>query len=157
MPKSKTFVKPGKENLIAPLGRKAASKAGEVMAGMERGEERTGQGKQMPSSNHPNLPDYMPEPENLDAEGIAQKRVLRGLLVSVLVPNSLSSKTSGEQDKRSLVSKLNKRTLKELKGFVPDRINRMSVLKLQNILDGTEEITDEEKVEMQDLYKDISP
>lgn len=149
MPKTKTFVKPGKENLIVPRGRKAAEGAGEVMANMKRGDARFG--------GHVRQPDFIPEPENLDTEGIARKRVLRGLLVSVLIPDSLSSKSSPEQDKRSLVNKLNKRMLKELKGFIPDRINRMSVEKLQNIIDGTEEITDEEKVEMQDLYKNISP
>ena len=73
------------------------------------------------------------------------------------MPNSLSSKSTDIADKRSLVNKLNRSTLKELRELVPDRIKRMSIEKLQGLLDGTEEILDEESVEMQTLYMDISP
>ena len=149
MPGRKTFVKPGKEQLIVPRGRRAPESAEEVMVGLKKG-SRIG-------SSYVGKPDFVPEVDDLDAEGVARKRAIRSLLTSVIIPNSLSSKTSSEQDKRSLVGKLNKRTLKELNGFIPDRIKRMSVEKLQKVLDGTEEITDEEKVEMQDLYKSISP
>ena len=150
MPKLQQYVKPGKENLIISNKKRVPKSAEDVMAGMKGGDERIGSNYTIKSAPKPAV-------DNLDAEGIAQKRAMRDLLISAIVPNSLSSKSSPEQDKRSLVGKFNKCTLKELKGFIPDRIKRMSVEKLKGILDGTEEITDEEKVEIQDLYMGISP
>ena len=152
MPRTKTYLKPGKEKLLVKMGRKenVPESAEEIMAGMKRGEERIG-------GSPPKNPPFIPTPETLDAEGMAQKRALQSLLVKYILPNSLSSKSSPEADRRSLINKLNRRTLKELRELVPVRIKRMSSEKLKGILDGTEEILDEEKVEIQNLYMDTSP
>lgn len=152
MPKTRTYLKPKKKDLLVKRGRKESDTTVEgAMAGMKGGEARGGDlwGKTTRSVD-------MPEPDNLDADGIARKRAIVSLLTSVIMPNSLSSKSTPEMDKRSLINKLNKSTFVEIKRLVPDRIKRMSTEKLQGILDGTEEVLDEEKVEMQNLYMDTS-
>ena len=154
MPVRKVFTKPDKSNLLVKRGqRDVPDTPGEIMAGMKGGEERVGTKTYYPKKNIP----IIPEPEVLNTEGIALKRATIGLLTKVIMPNSLSSKSTDIADKRSLVNKLNRRTLKELREFVPDRIKRMSVEKLQNIANGTEEVLDEESVEIQTLYMGISP
>ena len=153
MPK-KTFLKPKKGSLLVEQGRKserATEGAGEAMAGMQRGDKRVGRGWSEKKLKR------TPEPENLDAEAIARRHAIIGLLSSVIMPNSLSSKSTELMDRRSLLNKLNKRTLRELKELTPDRLKRMSAEKLGEIFDGTEELPDGEKVEIQDLYKDLSP
>lgn len=150
MPKAKTYLKPKKGNLIVPRGRKGPETAEEVMAGMKGGDVRAG-------VVTPPKPTFVSPIESLDAEGILQKRALQTLLTKYIMPNSLSSKSTPEADRRSLINKLNRRTLQELKELVPDRIKRMSAEKLQSILDGSGEILDEEKVEIQNLYMSASP
>ncbi len=150
----KTFLKPKKGNLLVKQGRKnegAAESAGEVMAGMQHGDERVGRGWSEKKVKN------APEPENLDAEAIARRHAIIGLLSSTIMPNSLSSKSSELMDRRSLLNKLNKCTLKELRELTPDRLKRMPAEKLKEIADGAEELPDGEKVEIQDLYKDLSP
>jgi len=145
----KTFVKPNKSNLLVKRGTRPAP--GDMMAGMKRGEERVGTGRLDGSKKRA---DFMPT-ETLSADDTARKRAFISLLTKVVTPNSLSSKSTLEQDKRSLVDKLNKSMLKEIKELVPDRIKRMSLEKLQELdIDG---VTDSEQVEMQTLYMDASP
>jgi len=126
---------------------------GEITAGMRGGEERSATKTYYPKKHPP----IIEEPEILDADGIAQKRALISLLSKVIMPNSLSSKSTDIADRRSLVNKLNRSTLKKLREFVPDRIKRMSTEKLQSIASGDEQILDEESVEIQTLYMDLSP
>ena len=154
MPTRKTFVKPNKGNLLVKKGeRDIPETPGAIMAGMRGGEERYATKNYYPKKHIP----VIQEPEILDADGIAQKRAVIGLLTKVIMPNSLSSKSTDIADKRSLVNKLNRSTLKKLREFVPDRIKRLSTEKLQSIASGTEEILDEESVEIQTLYMDLSP
>ena len=154
MPTRKTFVKPNKGNLLVKKGqREVPETPGEIMANMRGGEERSATATYYPKKHPP----VVQEPEVLDADGIALKRATISLLTKVIVPNSLSSKSTDIADKRSLVNKLNRNTLKKLREFVPDRIKRLSTEKLQAIASGTEEILDEESVEIQTLYMDISP
>ncbi len=154
MPRTKSYLKPKKGSLIVPRGRKETVKgpetAEEVMAGMKGGDVRTG-------VVSPTKPTYVPLVETLTSDTIAQKRALQSLLAKYIMPNSLSSKSTADADKRSLVNKLNRRTLQELKELVPDRIKRMSVEELKSILDGSGDILDEEKVEIQNLYMGTSP
>jgi len=151
MPGRKTFTKPAKENLLIKKGQRP--NPGEIMAGMKGGEERVGTGRLDGSKRRP---DFMPS-ETLDAEDTAKKRTLIELLTKIITPNSLSSKSTPEQDKRSLVNKLNKSMLKEIKELVPDRIKRMSPEKLQELIENTDLVTDSEQVEIQTLYMDASP
>lgn len=150
MPRTEQYLKPKKEELLVPMGRKEPESAGEVMARMKGGEKRVGRtgGKPTPK---------IEEPEVLNAEGIEQKRLVQAILTKIIMPVSLSSKSTPEADKRSLINKLNRRALRELRVLLPDRIKRMSNEKLKQILDGTEEMLDEEKVEIQNLYMEVSP
>ena len=154
MPARKSFVKPNKGNLLVKKGNRDVPEAPEeIMSGMKGGEGRSATKNWYPKKHIP----IVIEPENLDADGIAQKRATISLLTKVIMPNSLSSKSTDIADKRSLVNKLNRCRLEELRRLIPDRIKRMSTEKLQSISDGTEEILDEESVEIQTLYMDISP
>ncbi len=154
MPTRKSFVKPNKGNLLVKKGTRDIPEAPvEITAGMRGGEARSDSKHWYPKRHTP----IILEPESLDADGIAQKRATISLLTKVILPNSLSSKSTDIADKRSLVNKLNRCRLEELRRLIPDRIKRMSTEKLQSILDGTEEILDEESVEIQTLYLDVSP
>lgn len=154
MPARKTFVKPDKSNLLVKMGRKDTPETADgILKEMGNKTEASGVKHFYPKKHPP----VIAEPEVLDEEGVAQKRALIDLLTKLIIPNALSSRSTPEQDKRSLVLKLNRCELKELKGLVPDRIKRMSVEKLKSILDGTDDIKEEEKVEIQSLYMDISP
>ena len=151
MPRTEQYLRPKKDDLLVPMGRKQKPEsASEVTAGMKAGEKRAGRTGGKPDP-------VIEEPEVLDAEGVEQKRLFQAILTKTILPNSLSSKSTPEADKRSLVNKLNRRTLRELRGLIPDRIKRMSNEKLEKILDGTEEMLDEEKVEIQTLYMEVSP
>ena len=154
MPRERKYLpqKPGKENLL--IKQRGAKGIGDALAGMKGGEARTGF---LGDGNIVRKPDYMPKPENLDASELALKKTIQKLLISVIQPNPLSSKSTTEMDKRSLVNKLNRSSLVQLKGFLPSRIKRMPVEKVQQILDGTAAIEEEEKVEIQTFYMNISP
>ena len=145
--------KPGKEQLFIRKGKKVETISG-ALVGMKGGESRVGF---LGEGNIIRKPDYIPEPENLGEEDKACKRTIQTLLTNVIEPNPLSTKSTLQLDRRSLVGKLSKSTLDELKRFLPTRIKRMSAEKLQQILDDSTKITDEEKVEIQSLYQNISP
>ena len=151
MPARKSFVKPEKSNLLVNKGQRETP--GEMMAGMKGGEARTETSRYYPKKHVP----IIEEPEVLDEEGVTRRRAIISLLTKVIMPNSLSSKSTDIADKRSLVNKLNRTELKQLKGLIPDRIKRMSAEKLQALVDGTEEVPDDEAVEMQTLYMNASP
>ncbi len=150
MAKSSTYLKPDKKNLIVPRGRKKSSTIEGAMAGMKGGEVR--EGDLWDKKTKPEL-----VPEVLDADGIARRRAITSILTSTIMPNSLSSKSTEQMDRRSLINKLNRSSLKELKRLLPDRIKRMSTENLQNLAEHPDEIPDEERVEIQNLYMDVSP
>jgi len=156
MPREPKFLppKPGKERLLIKSKQSNPQTLEEATKGMQRGEERTGF---LGEGNIVRKPDYMPEPEKLDADGIARKKAIQSLLLKVIQPVSLSSKSTSEQDRRSLVNKLNKSSLDELKRFLPDRVKRLSTDKLELIVGGEGDITEEEKAEIQTRYMDLSP
>lgn len=152
MPREKKYLKPKKDKLLVKMGRKEQTQTVTgVMADMEGGEKREGD-----LWKKKYRPDYIQPPDNLDADGLARRRAMVSLLTQIIMPNSLSSKSTAEMDKRSFVNKLNKSTFVQIKRLIPDRIKRLSTEKLQSAVLNPDEILDEEKVEMQNLYMDIS-
>ena len=149
----KTFVKPDKSNLLVKMGRKKEPETAEEILASLKEAEKSGTRHFYPKKHPP----IIEEPEVLDDEGIAQKRALTDLLTKIVIPNPLSARSTPEADKRSFVLKLNRSTLKQIRGFVPDRIKRMSAEKLQELVADTSLVREDEKVEMQSLYMDISP
>ncbi len=87
----------------------------------------------------------------------ARKVVIQTLLIRNITPNRLGSKYTSEDARQSLVRKMDKSLLAELVRFLPERLNGLSTEALLAIVEGTESITDEERVYIQDKYKDISP
>lgn len=150
--------KPGKDKLLVPVGRKEtkAENIGEATKGMEPGEARSGFliGRKNYNTRQP---DYMPPPENLTAEETARKKIIRDLLGKIIIPNSLSSKSTPEMDKRSLINKLNRLRLEELISFLPERVLTLTNEQLSQIVAGESDIYEEEKVEIQDKFVKISP
>ena len=149
----KTFTKPKKENLLVRRGeREVPDSVGDIMKGINSGEQE-GTKHYFQKKNTP----IVMEPEDLDAEGLAKKRATIDLLTKEIMPNSLSAKSSDLADKRSMVNKLNRRSLKELGELLPSRIKRMKADKIQALVDGSAELREEESVEIQTLYADVSP
>lgn len=102
-------------------------------------------------------PDYVPEREVLSIEETERKNVITQLLLQWIVPNELSSRSKPELDRKSLASKLHKTNLAGLMQFLPAWFSGVPTEKLQAYLDGEEALSDEDKAEIQDRYKDISP
>lgn len=160
MPKEKRFLgpKPKKEKLFIKSGKGASSEPAtisEAMANMSQGDERSGR----LGGKHKNLrlPDYVPEPENLDRTGANRKKAVQDLLAKVIQPISLGIKATPDMDKRSLVNKLKKQTLVELERFLPTTVNRLTTEQLEQVASGETDIEEEDKAEIQSLYMDISP
>lgn len=152
MPREKKFLepKPTKEQLLIRRANKGG--LGEALVGMKPGEKRTGflggGGMENPVSI---------QPEQLSDDEKARKHVIQDLLARVIIPNSLSSKSNPDIDKKSLVSKLRKQTLGELNRLLPENLKMIGTDRLQSLLEGTEEVGDGDKAEIQDLYAEISP
>lgn len=143
--------KPGKENLLIKRKKQeGAESINEALQGMKGGETRSGF---LGDGNIIRQPDFVPEPDKVSDALL--KKTMQKLLASVIEPNPLSNKSTAEMDKRSLVNKLNRRSLDELKELLPRRIRRFDVEKIQGLLDGA--ISEEEKVEIQGLYMEVSP
>lgn len=157
MPKEKRFLgpKPTKDQLFIKSGKGAKSEPAtitEAMAKMSPGDERSGH---LGKSNR--LPDYVPEPENLDRTGANRKKAVQDLLAKVIQPISLGIKATPAMDERSLVNKLKKQTLVELERFLPATVNRLTTEQLLQVASGESDIEEEDKAEIQTLYMDISP
>ena len=138
--------KPGKEKLLIKLGTKPETLS-DALADMHGGESRSGF---LSGGNILRKPDYVPLPDNI--EGIKQKKAIQKLLMSIIEPNPLSMRSTLEMDRRSLVAKLNRLPLSDIKKLVPERLKDMSPEEIAIV-----EVTDEEKAEIQDLYKEVSP
>ena len=154
MPRKFLPQKPGKSALLVPAGRKNPETIADATHGMQRGEARTGF---LHGVNLARKPDFIPVAENLSENEKVRKGVCRDLLIKLIIPNALSTKSTPEQDRRSLSGKLNKLNLVELERFLPDRLRQASVDELQTILNGDGSLTEEEKNHMQDSYRNISP
>ena len=138
--------KPGKEHLLVPVGSKPATVA-EGLAGMKGGESRSGF---LGGGNIVRKPDYEPIPDSI--VDLKAKRLIQKMLAEIIEPNPLSAKSTVEMDRRSLVQKLNKSSLGDLKRFLPLRLRSLTPEELEIIT-----VTEEEKAEIQDFYKDCSP
>lgn len=138
--------KPSKEELFI---KKRPQSVNEALAGVHKAGEYTGF---LGDGDIVRKPDYEPPKEVLDDEGKALKKAITNLLMNVIEPFQLSSKSTIEMDKRSFFNKLKKSSLDELKRFLPKHLKKMTSEKLETMT-----ITDEEKAEMQDLYREISP
>mgnify|MGYP001558894029 CR=1 FL=1 len=138
--------KPGKEKLLIKLGTKPGN-IGDALTDMHGGESRSGF---LSGGNIIRKTDYVPLPDSID--GIRQKRAIQKVLVGIIEPNPLSMKSTLEMDRRSLVTKLNRLTLSDIKKLVPERLKGMTPEEIAIV-----EVTDEEKSEIQDLYKEVSP
>ena len=157
MPRERKFLapKPGKEQLLIRRSKKNnPTTIGEALKGMQRGEDRTGF---LGNGNIVRKPDYIPEPENLDSEGVARKKAIQSLLAKMIIPNSLGSKSTPEQDRRSLVNKLNKQSLSELERFLPDSLKGLTTNQLEQVVSGETGIVEGAEAEIQQKYMDISP
>jgi len=145
MARTKTMLapKPGKEQLLIKRGN-----VGEALAGMKGGESRSG----FLGGNIVKKPDYEVPEEVLDEAGKLRRKAIMELLMAVIEPSQLSSKSTPEMDRRSLFNKLKKSSLEELKRFLPDKMNHTPTEHLK-----AESLSDEQKAGIQDLYKEISP
>jgi len=144
MPETKTYTKE-KSGLVGALT---------GMGGEGKEERRVGF---LGGINETRLPDYVPEREVLSIEEAEKKTLITQLLLKWIVPNELSSRSKPELDKKSLASKLHKTTLKGLMDFLPDWFSSVAINNLKSYISGEEELSDEDKAEIQDRYKDISP
>ena len=134
--------KPGREHLL-----QSPKDIKEALAGMKSGVREGFLG-----GNAMRKPDYV-QTENLSPDEKLQKKLLQSLLAQTIEPNALSSKSTAVMDKRNFVGKLSKCTLDFLLRMVPDRLKDLK--ELQAALEGN--ITEEEKSEIQELYRDLSP
>ena len=87
----------------------------------------------------------------------ARKVVIQTLLIRNITPMRLGSKYTAEDCRQSLIRKMDKSTLDSLVRFLPERLNALSTEAILAIVEGTESITDEERVYIQDTYKELSP
>ncbi len=87
----------------------------------------------------------------------ARKVVIQTLLIRNITPMRLGSKYTAEDCRQSLIRKMDKSTLDNLVRFLPERLNALSTEAILAIVEGTESITDEERVYIQDKYKELSP
>ncbi len=148
MPRPRTMLepKPSKEELFI---KKRPQTVNEALVDIHTAGQHTGF---LGAGDIVKKPDYVPPPEILDAEGKALKQTITNLLMSLIEPSQLSSKSTPEMDKRSFFNKLKKSSLEELKRFLTKRLKKMTSVLLESAT-----ITDEEKAEMQDIYREISP
>jgi hypothetical protein len=147
-----TLVKPGKENLLVPMGR--GKNINEAIAGMKGGETRSGY--LGTGENLLKKPGYVAM-EDLSQEEKEQKRLLQELLGKVIEPNALSTKSSPEMDRRSLIGKLKKSLMDDLLKLVPKSIKEMSNEELRSLVSSIETMDEADKAEIQSLYMDVSP
>ncbi len=138
--------KPSKEELFIT---KRPQSVNEALAGVHKTGEYTGF---LGDGDIVRKPDYVAPLEKLDDEGKALKKAITNLLMNVIEPFQLSSKSTVEMDKRSFFNKIKKSSLDDLKQFLTKRLKKMTSVQLENVT-----ITDEEKAEMQDIYREISP
>jgi hypothetical protein len=139
--------KPSKEQMFVKVGQRPAS-VNEALKEVHKSGAYTGF---LGEGDVVKKPDYVPPEEILDTDGIARKKAVTDLLIKTIEPNQLSSKSTPEMDKRALFSKLKKSSLDELLRFLPSRVKKLHTEQLQA------ELTNEEKLEVQDNYKEISP
>ena len=144
-PKTMLGPKPGKDEMFIKIGHPKDIK--EATTGMKGGESREGF---LGEGNIIRKPDYVPKPD--DVQSLMHKKVIQKRLLEIIDPNPLSAKSTVEMDRRSLVNKLKKSSLADLKRLLPKRLGNMDPRELE-----IAEILEEEKAEIQDLYKDVSP
>ncbi len=161
MPREKTFLppKPGKEKLLIPLRKSQQSQQnpgdiGQALKAMHGGEIRTGF---LGTGDIVRKPDTLPEVDMLDAEGVARKKAIQALLAKVIQPNSLSNKSSKEQDKRSLVFKLSKCSMRELMRLLPEVVACLTTRQMEDIANGITNIAEADEAGIQERYIDLSP
>lgn len=148
MARTKTMLppKPGKENLLISLNKKNVN---EALAGVHKAGGYTGF---LGDGNIVKKPDYEAPPETLTASDKARKKAIADLLMAVIEPVQLSSKSTIEMDRRSLLNKIKKQSLDELRRFLPTRVKHLPTENLQ-----ADQLPEDEKAEIQDAYKEISP
>src|SRR3990167_5335383 len=146
-PATKTMLppKPGKESLLIPRTRSV----NEALAGVHKAGGYTGF---LGEGNVVKKPDYEIPVENLTASDKARKQAIASLLMDVIEPVQLSSKSTVEMDRRSLLNKIKKQSLEELRRFLPTRVKHLPTETLQ-----ADQLSEDEKAEIQDNYKEISP
>jgi len=155
MPKERQYLagKPEKEDLLIKRQRGNPETIGTATKTMKRGETRKGF---LGEGNITRKPDHVVA-EALAPEGVTRKRLIQNLLAKWIEPNQLGSRSTALMDKRSLVSKLKNRTLEELEQLLPDSVLVLTTSQLQDIDKGESDISEEQKTEIQEMYKDRSP
>lgn len=150
MPRTKTMLspKPGREESLIPRQSKPKS-VNEALAGVHKAGGYRGF---LGEGNIVKQPDYEVPIENLDAAGRQRKQMITDLLLSVIEPTQLSSKSTPQMDRRSLYNKLKKSSLEILTRFLPARVAELPNERLKS-----DELSEDEKSEIQFLYMEISP
>ena len=140
--------KPGKNELLIPRQNSVKS-VNEALAGVHKAGGYTGF---LGDGNIVTKPDYVVPVENLTDAEKARKKAITDLLMNVIEPVQLSSKSTLEADRRSLFNKLKKTSLEDLRNFLPGNMKHTPTESLQ-----ADQLSDEQKAEIQELYKEISP
>lgn len=142
--------KPGKDKLLikGTQGKKPET-LDEAIKDMKSG----GRSGFLGEGNIIRKPDYRPEVDS--STNLPMKRAIQMLLINTIQPNPLSIKSSPEMDKRSLVNKINRRSLSELKQLLPNGMKYIPLEELNTILEKG--MSDEDKAEIQNLYMEVSP
>ena len=149
----KTMVKPGKDNLLVPMGRGQEITIDEATAGMKSGSRSGYLGT---GENLLKKPGYVAT-ENLSEMEKIQKKLLRDLLIKVIEPNSLGNRSTPAMDRRSLVNKINRLLLDEILKMVPEDYRSMKNEDLQKFASNPDLLSEGDKAQIQLLYMDISP
>lgn len=159
MAKPRTLLpsKPGKEHLLIRQVRRGISGPETIVDALAGMQNTTSASGFLSGGNIIRKPDYV-ERENLSEEDLVRLRWIRKILSIVIEPNQLSMRSTPEMDRRALVSKLNKAPLSTLIRLLPQSLKDKSATELKEVLGNTTDlITDDEKAEIQELYRDVSP
>lgn len=145
-PRKMLAPKPEKDKMFVPVGTKVQT-INEAMKGVHTAGEHVG----FLGGNIIRKPDYI-QREELSADEKEQKKAIQALLLSVIQPNELSSKSTPEADRRSLVNKFNKSTLDDLLRMLPVDLRSFSASEIKEY-----QISEAERADIQEIYKERSP
>lgn len=152
-PKKMLGVKPGKENLLIKRQANNPGTITEAMQGIKKGGAYSGF---LGDGNIVRKPEYAPT-ETLSSDEAKRKQVIQKFLLAIVEPNQLSVKSTPEADKRSFANKLKKSLLKEIERMLPEQYRTQPTDVLEQIASNSSVVSEDEKAEIQDLYKEVSP
>lgn len=125
-----------------------------ALKGMEPGDARKGF---LPGGNQTRKMDYVRDVEELSVEDAERKNIIRELLLKWIEPNELSSRSNKSLDTKSLAGKLNRLYLVDMMNLLPSWFQSVPTEKLIAYRDDKEILSAQDKAEIQERYKDISP